>query len=139
MIIKDAFIQQVNVAYDTLSDPEARLKYDYELFGSSSSSTSGSTGGSNYVRMTAADVDQMFSGLNTFERFTTAQYHALRSAKAPASIGRRRTNFAERKAFRAAATPLPSKSASMGWLAFPLLVAGIWGYNLSSVKNNARR
>ncbi len=112
------------------------MKYDYDFFGSSSSPDLGKDdvqGG--YVRMTAADVDQMFSGLNEFERFTTARYHALRSSRAPTSIGRRRTNFHERKLMRGA--PLPSKGTSIAWLAFPMVLVAIWGYNLSKVKTNA--
>lgn len=116
----------------------ARVKYDLDVFGTSTSPdykpVAGSAGA--YKAMTAQDVDNMFSGLNTYERFTTAQYHAQRSARAPAAIGRRRTEFTERKAFRA--SKLPKQSASLAWLGFPVLVVALWGFNLSSIKEKAR-
>ncbi|TMW62053.1 hypothetical protein Poli38472_009546 [Pythium oligandrum] len=138
-IEEDDQIQKINAAYDTLNDPQARVRYDFDHFGSSASPDLGKTVDrkpGDYVQMTAADVDQMFSGLNTYERFTTAQYHALRSAKAPAAIGRRATGFQERKQFRA--SKLPSKGVSVAWLGFPLLVMTIWGFNVRTVRENAK-
>ncbi|GAB9473912.1 Dnaj subfamily b member 14 [Globisporangium polare] len=136
-----AQILKINAAYDTLSDATTRVKYDIDVFGVSDSpdykpNGGVSSGADGYRAMTAQDVDNMFSGLNTFERFTTAQYHAQRSYKAPAAIGRRRTEFNERKAFRA--SKLPKQSASVAWLGFPVLMLALWGFNVSSIKEKAR-
>lgn len=133
-----AKILRINAAYDTLSDSAARVKYDLDVFGTSSSPDYKPVGGSadGYKAMTAQDVDNMFSGLNTYERFTTAQYHAQRSHRAPAAIGRRRTEFNERKAFRA--NKLPKQSASVAWLGFPVVMLVLWGFNVSSIKEKAR-
>lgn len=121
-----------------LSDAAARVKYDYDLFGHSESPGHDPfAGAGSYTPMTSADVNQMFQGLNEYERFTTAQYHRQRSHRAPAAIGRRQTDFRERKVFRA--SKLPSQGASVAWLAFPLLVVGIWGFNLSSIKSHANQ
>ncbi|GLE00823.1 hypothetical protein PINS_up009620 [Pythium insidiosum] len=131
-------ILSINAAYDTLSDPNLRRTYDRERYGASQNPEDiGSAGGDHgdYVGMTAKDVDTMFSGLNTYERFTTAQYHAMRSARAPAAIGRRATGFRERKQFRS--TQLPSKGASVAWLAFPVALLALWGMNLSSLRSSA--
>lgn len=120
-----------------LSDAAARVKYDFELFGHSQAGGTAVANGADqsYTPMTAADVNQMFSGLNEYERFTTAQYHRQRSHRAPAAIGRRQTDFRERKVSRA--SKLPSQGASVAWLGFPLLVAALWGFNLSSIKSHA--
>lgn len=128
---------KINAAYDTLSDTTSRVKYDLDVFGTSTSPDykGAGIGGDDYKPMTAQDVDNMFSGLNTYERFTTAQYHAQRSYKAPAAIGRRRTEFNERKAFRA--SKLPKQSASVAWLGFPVLMVALWGFNVSSIKEKA--
>ncbi|KAF1322905.1 Dnaj subfamily b member 14, partial [Globisporangium splendens] len=132
-----AQILKINAAYDTLSDSASRVKYDMDVFGTSTSPDykGPSFGGDNYKPMTAQDVDNMFSGLNTYERFTTAQYHARRSFKAPAAIGRRRTEFNERKAFRA--SKLPKQSVSVAWLGFPVFIMALWGFNVSSIKEKA--
>ncbi|KAL4146971.1 hypothetical protein PRNP1_010727 [Phytophthora ramorum] len=81
----------------------------------------------------------MFGGLNTYERFTTAQYHRQRSHVAPAAIGRRATDLAERKRFRAANSKLPTQSASLAWLAFPVALVVLWSVNLSNVRNQSKR
>ncbi|KAJ0408253.1 hypothetical protein P43SY_004411 [Pythium insidiosum] len=135
---EDGKILSINAAYDTLSDPNLRRTYDRERFGAPQNPEDTGSGGGNhgdYVGMTAADVDHMFSGLNTYERFSTAQYHAMRSARAPAAIGRRATGFRERKQFRS--TQLPSKGASVAWLAFPVALLALWGINLSSLRSSA--
>ena len=35
----------------------------------------------NYKPMSSQDVHEMFGGLNSYERFTTAQYHRLRARR----------------------------------------------------------
>lgn len=106
-----------------------------DRFGDSASPLYQSRLRDDYKGMTAEDVDNMFSGLNTYERFTTAQYHANRSARAPTSLGRRRTDFAERKNLRAA--KLPAQNVSVAWLGFPIVMLALWGFNLSSIKKKA--
>lgn len=120
-----------------LSDAAARIKYDYDLFGRSESPGHDPFGGAgSYTPMTSADVNQMFAGLNEFERFTTAQYHRQRSHRAPAAIGRRRTDFRERKVSRA--SKLPSQRASVAWLGFPVFALALWGFNLTSISTHAK-
>jgi curved DNA-binding protein CbpA len=133
-------IQKINAAYDALSDAHARVKYDFEHFGTSTSPDLGNRVAhphGNYKAMTGQDVDDMFSGLNSFERFSTAKYHAMRSAKAPAAVGRRATGFHERKQFRAA--QLPTKNASLAWLGFPVVIVALWAFNLKNFKKDAQR
>ncbi|KAJ8577797.1 hypothetical protein ON010_g1410 [Phytophthora cinnamomi] len=120
----------------------ARSKYDMEMFGVSAAP--GHTdrvvvGTGNYKPMSSEDVHELFGGLNEFERFTTAQYHRQRSHIAPAAIGRRATNFAERKQFRAANVKLPAQSATMAWLAFPVALMALWGLNLKSIQNQSKK
>ena len=93
----------------------------------------------NYKPMSSQDVHEMFGGLNSYERFTTAQYHRLRSHVAPAAIGRRATNLLERKQFRAANSKLPTQTATLAWLAFPLALAALWGVNVSNIKEQCRK
>lgn len=118
-----------------MSDTNARIKYDLDRFGDSANPLYQSRMQDNYKGMTAEDVDNMFSGLNTYERFTTAQYHAKRSIRAPTSVGRRRTDFAERKNLRA--SKLPAQNASVAWLGFPIVLLALWGFNLSAIKKKA--
>ncbi|KAG7385979.1 hypothetical protein PHYBOEH_008810 [Phytophthora boehmeriae] len=140
---QDAEILRINAAYDTLSDSETRIKYDLEMFGISASPDYNDrvvvgSGSGNYKPMTSEDVHQMFGGLNEYERFTTAQYHRQRSHIAPGAIGRRGTNFAERKQFRAAKSKLPTQSSSVAWLAFPVALIALWGFNLNNIRNHAK-
>lgn len=135
--LQDAEIRKINAAYDVLSDAAARVKYDYALFGHSQSPGQDALASAgNYTPMTTADVKQMFAGLDEFERFTTAQFHRQRSHRAPAAIGRRRTDFRERKLSRA--SRLPSQRASVAWLGFPLLAVALWGFNVASISSHAR-
>ncbi|GMF18516.1 unnamed protein product [Phytophthora fragariaefolia] len=89
--------------------------------------------------MSSEDVHEMFGGLNEYERFTTAQYHRQHSHIAPAAIGRRATNLAERKQFRAARVKLHTQSATMAWLAFPVVLVALWGFNLKSIRSQSRK
>nr|CCA20149.1 conserved hypothetical protein [Albugo laibachii Nc14] len=134
---KESKIRRINAAYDVLSNEKGRKAYDRERFGESISNSNetryGNTG--KYVGMTEHDVDRMFSGLNTFERFTTAEYYARRSYRAPLAIGRRRTNFEERKAYRA--SRLPSKATSLWLLLLPFGIGGLWAYNINRVRKSA--
>ncbi|KAG6613874.1 DnaJ subfamily B member 14 [Phytophthora cinnamomi] len=139
---EDAAILRINAAYNSLSRDSARSKYDMEMFGVSAAP--GHTdrvvvGTGNYKPMSSEDVHELFGGLNEFERFTTAQYHRQRSHIAPAAIGRRATNFAERKQFRAANVKLPTQSATMAWLAFPVALMALWGLNLKSIQNQSKK
>ncbi|GMF35290.1 unnamed protein product [Phytophthora lilii] len=96
-------------------------------------------GTGNYKPMSSEDVHEMFGGLNEYERFTTAQYYRQRSHIAPAAIGRRATNLAERKQFRAAKSKLPTQSATLAWLAFPVVLVALWGVNLSSIRSQTKK
>jgi DnaJ-class molecular chaperone len=139
---KDAEILRINAAYDLLSDSTARVKYDIDMFGISAAPGHDDrvvVGAGNYKPMSSEDVHEMFSGLNDYERFTTAQYHRQRSHVAPAAIGRRATNLAERKRFRAAQSKLPTQAASLAWLAFPVALIALWGVNLASIRNQSKK
>ncbi|CAH0477678.1 unnamed protein product [Peronospora belbahrii] len=120
---KDAEIVHINAAYDLLSDDSNRVKYDMEMFGVSAIPNYNDHGikeTGSYKPMSSQDVHEMLGGLNTYERFTTAQFHRHRSHIAPSAIGRRATNLMERKRFRAANSKLPTQSVSLAWLAFPI-------------------
>ncbi|KAE9354805.1 hypothetical protein PF008_g4366 [Phytophthora fragariae] len=139
---KDAEILRINAAYDLLSNTTDRVQYDIEMFGVSAAPEHSDrvvVGAGNYKLMSSEDVHEMFGGLNEFERFTTAQYHRQRSHVAPAAIGRRATNLAERKQFRAAKSRLPTQGATMAWLAFPVVLVALWGVNLSNIKNQSKK
>lgn len=136
--MKESKIRRINAAYDVLSNANDRKAYDRERFGESypnfNETRYGNTG--TYAGMTEDDVNRMFSGLNTFERFTTAEYYARRSYRAPMAIGRRRTNLEERKAYRA--TQLPSKASSLWLLLLPVGIGGLWIYNINRVRKAAQ-
>ncbi|CAI5714880.1 unnamed protein product [Peronospora destructor] len=133
----------VNAAYDLLSDDSSRIKYDLEMFGVSCAHNNdhrmGEKPTGSYRPMNSQDVHEMFGGLNTFARFTTAQYHQQRSHVAPSAIGRRATNLVERKQFRAANSKLPTQSATLAWLAFPIALVALWGINLSNLKEQSKK
>lgn len=135
-------ILRINAAYDTLCNDNARIKYDMDMFGVSAAPGHNDrvmVGAGHYKPISSEDVHEMFGGLNEYERFTTAQYHRQRSHIAPAAIGRRATNFAERKQFRAASVKLPTQSATMAWLAFPVAQVALWGLNLKSNRNQSKK
>ncbi|KDO30582.1 hypothetical protein SPRG_04483 [Saprolegnia parasitica CBS 223.65] len=132
-----SFFQDVNEAYDTLSSVESRTQYDLKTYGMSTFATVGSTDGvvkdDGYKRMTSEDVNRLMANANSFDRFTTAEYHRNRSVMAPNAIGRRATDFAERKQFRSKAVPLPTKNATIGWLVVPVLALGLWAVSVNSM------
>ncbi|RMX66799.1 hypothetical protein KXD40_005229 [Peronospora effusa] len=136
-------ILRINAAYDILSDESSRIKYDVEMFGVSSAPTydhrMGEKPTGSYKPMNSQDVHEMFGGLNTYARFTTAQFHRQRSHVAPSAIGRRATNLIERKQFRAANSKLPTQSATLAWLAFPIGLVALWGINLSTLKEQSKK
>ncbi|OQR92756.1 hypothetical protein ACHHYP_03229 [Achlya hypogyna] len=131
------FFQDVNEAYDTLSNSETRTAYDLKTYGMSTFSMSAPTAGAvkddGYKRMTSEDVNRLMANANSFDRFSTAEYHRNRSVMAPGAIGRRATDFAERKQFRAKAVPLPSKNATIGWLIVPLLAIGLGAFGVNQM------
>jgi hypothetical protein len=133
----------VNEAYDTLSDAQERTQYDLKTFGRSifakdqniSTDPTKVTGAQNdrYKRMTSADVDRLMANANSFDRLSTAEYHARRSTRAPIQVGRRSTAFAERKISRGKAVPLPTKGATIGWFVVPVLAMVVWGVSINSM------
>ncbi|KAF0690304.1 Aste57867_18285 [Aphanomyces stellatus] len=135
------FFQEVNEAYDALSDHEKRTKYDLKHYGMSTfvaatnPAAVGAVKDDGYKRLTSADVNRLLATANSMERMTTADYHRNRSAVAPNAIGRRVTDFAERKAFRSRAVPLPSKNATFGWIALPAVMLVVCGIGLNSMWN----
>ncbi|KAF1781667.1 DnaJ domain [Phytophthora cactorum] len=138
---KDTEILRINAAYDLLSDNTARVKYDIEMFGISAAPNHHDrvvVGADNYKPMSSEDVHEMFGGLNEYERFTTAQYHRQRSHVAPAAIGRRATDLAERKKFRAAKSKLPTQGTTLMWLAFPVALMALWGSTSATFGTNPR-
>uniref|UniRef100_A0AAV1UUB7 J domain-containing protein n=1 Tax=Peronospora matthiolae TaxID=2874970 RepID=A0AAV1UUB7_9STRA len=142
---KNAQILRINAAYDLLSDDVARVKYDMDMFGISAASNEDKATqealhlAGKYKPMSSQDVHEMFGGLNSYERFTTAQFHRLRSHVAPAAIGRRATNLMERKRFRAANSKLPTQATTLAWLAFPIALAALWGVNVSNIKEQCKK
>ncbi|TDH72728.1 hypothetical protein CCR75_003394 [Bremia lactucae] len=138
----DDKILRINAAYDLLGDNATRAKYDLEMFGVSETAKQheqNPVGMGNYKSMTSENVHEMFGGLNEYERFTTAQYYRQRSHIAPAAIGRRATNLAERKQFRANYSKLPTQRATMMWLAFPVALMVLWGVNVSVIRNDSKK
>lgn len=139
---KDAEILRINAAYDLLSDDTTRAKYDIEMFGVSAAADPPDrevVGMGNYKPMSSEDVHKMFGGLNEYERFTTAQYYRLRSHIAPAAIGRRATNLAERKRFRAHTSKMPTQRMTLIWFTFPVVLVALWGVNVNNLRNQSKK
>ncbi|ETV94105.1 hypothetical protein H310_12121 [Aphanomyces invadans] len=134
-----SYFQDVNEAYDTLSDVDARTAYDLKHYGMSTFSSNlnptitGAVKDNGYKRLTSDDVNRLLANANSMERMTTAHYHLNRSTVAPTSIGRRSVNFEERKAFRSKRTPLPTKNATMAWFAVPAVMLVVWGVGINSM------
>ncbi|OQR95928.1 3-ketoacyl-CoA thiolase A [Thraustotheca clavata] len=141
--VSSTFFQDVNEAYDTLSNPESRTAYDLKAYGMSTFATStnpieGAVKDDGYKRMTSEDVNRLMAHSNSFDRFSTAEYHRNRSVMAPNAIGRRTTGFAERKQFRAKAVPLPSKNSTIGALIVPVAAIAIMALGVNIMSQGTR-